>query len=255
MGFSPELYPMNDLFSKQSKLYARYRPVYPRELFDHILSLTGKRSTAWDCGTGNGQTASVLANYFETVIATDISQQQIDNAAKAGNIVYQLEPAEKTSIGDNSIDLITVSQALHWFRFDEFYKEVNRVAKPGAIFAAWTYNLLSISPEIDRIIHHYHYGLLDKYWPVERHYVDNGYADIPFPYEEIKSPAFLIEVNWSAEELEGYFNTWSALHKFFAEKGYNPVGDMMRDIRAVWGETPIRRISFPVTVKAAIVKS
>jgi hypothetical protein len=33
-----------DLFSKQSDLYARYRPTYPRELYDYILSFVKEKT-------------------------------------------------------------------------------------------------------------------------------------------------------------------------------------------------------------------
>lgn len=44
-----------DLFSNQAEGYAKYRPVYPKELFDHILQYVIEKNTAWDCATGNGQ--------------------------------------------------------------------------------------------------------------------------------------------------------------------------------------------------------
>jgi tRNA/tmRNA/rRNA uracil-C5-methylase (TrmA/RlmC/RlmD family) len=71
---------MKDNFSKQAAVYAQFRPQYPDELFQYLLSFVPEKNTAWDCGTGNGQTAKALCKYFTTVIATDISQKQIDNA-------------------------------------------------------------------------------------------------------------------------------------------------------------------------------
>ena len=58
-------------FSVQSKQYALARPKYPEELFAFISSLCNGHNTAWDCATGNGQAAISIANYFETVFATD----------------------------------------------------------------------------------------------------------------------------------------------------------------------------------------
>ena len=109
---------MKDNFSRQSDLYAKYRPTYPQELYDFILSKVENRNAVWDCGTGNGQTARELAKYFEKVFATDISEKQIDKADQATNIFYSVQPAEQTNFADNSFDLVTVSQALHWFNFE-----------------------------------------------------------------------------------------------------------------------------------------
>ena len=46
----------------------------------YIQQLENDRQKAWDCATGNGQVARYLADYFDEVYATDISQQQLDNA-------------------------------------------------------------------------------------------------------------------------------------------------------------------------------
>jgi ubiquinone/menaquinone biosynthesis C-methylase UbiE len=55
-----------------------------------------------------------------------------------------------------SVDLVTVAVAIHWFNFDEFYREVKRVLKPNGILAAWTYSLSEISLEIDSLIKQYY---------------------------------------------------------------------------------------------------
>ncbi len=104
---------MKDNFSIQADVYAKYRPDYPKELFDFILSHIHSKGIAWDCATGNGQTAKELAKHFEKVYATDISQKQLDNAEQASNIFYSIQAAEQTNFPANSFDLVSVSQALH----------------------------------------------------------------------------------------------------------------------------------------------
>jgi len=244
---------MKDNFSIQAAAYAKHRPQYPLELFEYILSFVKSRELAWDCGTGNGQSAKVLSKYFKSVFATDISTKQIEHAVKEKNITYAVEPAEKTSLADSSTNLITVSQALHWFKFDEFYREAKRVAAPDAIIAAWTYSLLQVDEKTDKLIHQYHFETLDGYWDAERKYVDDGYQSIPFPFEQIGSPAFNIEVNWNLEELEGYFNTWSALQQFIKEKSYNPVPDLIKEIKLNWHASEYRKIIFPIHLKLGYV--
>ena len=63
-----------DNFSMQSQGYKKYRPVYPDSLYTEILKLVKDKDCCWDCGTGNGQVAVVLANHFKKVYATDISE-------------------------------------------------------------------------------------------------------------------------------------------------------------------------------------
>ena len=239
---------MKDNFSKQADIYAKYRPQYPHELFDFVVEHVNNRKNAWDCATGNGQSAKMLAKQFENVFATDISQKQLDNASQANNIHYSLQAAEKTNFAEHSFDLITVSQALHWFATDDFYNEAKRVAKPNSIFAAWSYSLLSISPEIDKLILSYYTNVIGPYWDPERKWVDEEYRTIYFPFEEIISPAFEMNYYWTIEELEGYFNTWSALQKFISINGHNPVPEIFAQIKPYWkGQT--MRVTFPLHIR------
>ncbi|HEX2845199.1 MAG TPA: class I SAM-dependent methyltransferase [Chitinophagaceae bacterium] len=244
---------MKDNFSSQADLYALYRPVYPKELFEFILSQVGQREAAWDCATGNGQTAAELARSFTNIYATDISQRQLDHAVQAPNIIYTRQPAEQTSFENDSFDLITVSQALHWFRFNEFYNEVKRVGKHGGVIAAWAYSLLTISPVIDELVRDYHFNTLKDYWDEERKYVDDGYQSIPFPFEQIVSPQFFITNYWSLQEMEGYLRTWSALQKFMKVNGNDPIKELIDKLREYWPEEKAK-IVFPVHLKLGRIK-
>ena len=72
-----------------------------------------------------------------------------------------------------------VAQALHWFKFDDFYTEVRRVCTAGAIIAVWCYaGFPSFGGEIDiasgRVL-----DALDPYWPAEVAYVKDNYKAIP----------------------------------------------------------------------------
>ena len=112
---------MKDNVSTQSGLYSKFRPGYPQKVYDFLLPLVPERNVAWDCGTGNGQVALKLSRYFKEVFATDLSAVQIGNAFSKDNIYYSVQTAEQTFLEENTCDLITVAQALHWFNFDEFY--------------------------------------------------------------------------------------------------------------------------------------
>jgi hypothetical protein len=142
---------------------------------------------------------------------------------------------------------------LHWFNFEKFYTEVRRVAKPGSWLAVWMYSLLRISPAIDAIVEAYHYETLHDYWDSERKYVDNNYTTIPFPFDEIDTPEFSIIYHWTREDLEGYFNTWSALQKYMSARSENPVPALMREIGQHWtGEK--MKIVFPIRLRMAQIK-
>jgi hypothetical protein len=96
-----------DHFSGHADRYETFRPTYPKALFAYLSSLCATRELAWDCATGNGQAAVALAPYFNTVIATDASQRQIDHARPCHNVQYHVAPADAAPLADTSVDLIT----------------------------------------------------------------------------------------------------------------------------------------------------
>lgn len=238
---------MKDLFSKQAGIYAKYRPGYPQDLIDYILSFVKERNLAWDAATGNGQAAKLLAPYFSKVEATDISQKQLAQASNDPRIVFSVSPSEKTSFAGHSFDLITVAQAYHWFNFDEFSHEVNRVGKPGCIIAVWGYGLIhSNEKNLQEEILHFYRDTVGKFWDSERHYVDDEYQTIPFPYAGVQNKRFSIEVNWTIDDFAGYCNTWSSVQHFITAKGKNPVDEFYSGLMRIWPKGKTLKFSFPL---------
>ena len=249
-----------DLFSTNSKEYASSRPKYPRPLFEFLIALVKRRNLAWDCATGNGQAAVFLCEYFEQVVASDASKEQIENAQPKNNIRYEVFPAERANLADNSVDLITVAQALHWFDLDDFYKEAKRVLRKdsndggagGGVIAAWAYGLHSVSREVDGVTHSLYEDILGPYWPKERKIVENRYKGIPFPFKKIDTPAFRIEMDWNLSELIGYLYTWSRVQEFIKKNNSEPVKQVYDGLASAWGEKKnrhTRRVVWPIYIR------
>jgi len=236
-----------DHFSKHSQHYAQYRPKYPDEIYAYLASIAPGHSLAWDCGTGNGQAAVGLAKYFDKVHATDASAEQISRAYAHDKVDYRVEPAEHVSLSASSTDLVTVAVAIHWFDFDEFYGEVKRVLQPSGILAAWTYNLTEISPEIDQLIQQLSNEILSGFWPERIRYVEEGYQTIPFPFEEINPPTFVMEIKWDLNQFAGYLDSWSATQRYKAQKGHHPLEIIWQKLTEAWGdENEPRLIRWPL---------
>lgn len=243
-----------DLFSQQASLYARYRPAYPPELYDHVLSFVHTPAAVWDCATGNGQAAVALAGFFERVYATDHSEKQLLQAIPHEKVSYSVAAAEQTSFPDHSFDLITVAQAYHWFDFDAFHREVLRVAKPGAVIAVWGYSLIqSEDSALQELITSFYRGKTGPYWDAERRFVDDHYSTVAFPYEALPSRDFRIDVEWSADDLIGYFNTWSSVQHFIKANGYNPVDELALAIKMIWSDASLKLFYFPLFLKIGMI--
>jgi SAM-dependent methyltransferase len=243
-----------DYFSGHSKIYAAFRPSYPAQLYEFILTHVKNRFTAWDCATGNGQAAKILAQHFQEVYATDISQQQLDNAVVAENIFYSVSPAEHTTFTNDQFDLITVGQALHWFHTDAFYNEAKRVGKKNSTIAVWGYSLCTVDNNIDKVFLHFYKNIVGPYWDDARRLVEQEYTTIPFPFKEIKSPKFEIKVSWTLDDFVGYLTSWSATQKYIAVNKINPTETIRQELSHLWLADEIKTITFPVFLKLGIIE-
>lgn len=225
-----------DHFSDTAAGYASFRPRYPDALFSYLAEAAPSRERAWDCATGSGQAATGLAAHFKEVIATDASTEQIAHAIPNPRVAYRVAPAERSGLASGSTDLVTVAQALHWFDLPVFFAEVKRVLAPGGLLAVWAYPGFRISPEIDRIVRRYYSETVGPYWPPERTMVEEGYRSIPFPFTELKTPLFEIERPVTLAGLAGYLRTWSATRRYLAERGIDPVAELLPSLSEVWGD-------------------
>jgi SAM-dependent methyltransferase len=238
-----------DHFSKQAADYAKFRPRYLQELFDYLGSIAPGRHLAWDCGTGNGQAAVGLASVFDRVIATDASEKQIANAQSHERVEYRVAPAEKSGIGSETVDLIMVAQALHWFDLDRFYAEARRVLKSNGVLAASAYNLLHVEPAVDEVVNRYYHEVVGPFWPPERELVEQ-FINLPFPFGEIDVPKFAMTAHWNLDHLLGYLRTWSSTQRFIAARGADPLEQITDDLRRAWGTPGQRRtVIWPLIVR------
>lgn len=225
-----------DFFSSQAAVYAQSRPDYPPALFQYLSSLCKEREIAWDCATGNGQAAIGLAPYFEKVLATDASDAQIQHCFKHEKVRYSVEAAENNSIANQSINLITVAQAAHWFHLQAFYKRVEAVLKPSGVLALWSYSEPLLHPQIDALLEWFMYGYLADYWPNDRLLVRKKYRTIEFPYKQIGTPNFYCVKNWTLRQFLQYALSWSATNRFIQQHQVNPVEEVLfPKILPLWG--------------------
>ena len=239
-----------DLFSKQASSYAAARPSYPEELFRFLATLVPRHSVVWDCATGNGQAAVDLARFFDRVIATDGSAEQIAHAIPAPNVEYRVATADACRLTDQSINLVTVGQALHWFPHDAFFNEVRRVTVPGGYIAAWSYGSAHAGEDIEAELRTLEDGTLGSYWAPNRRWVDEQYQTIPFPFEEVPAPTFELRARWTLRQLGAYIDTWSAVARYRTERRTDPVAPVLERIAGRWGSPELARdVTWPLNIR------
>lgn len=240
-----------DHFAFAASSYAAHRPHYPAALYEWLARHSPTRERAWDCGTGSGQAAVALAERFDHVVATDASIVQLRSANDAPGVLYLAMTAEAASLAADSMDLIAVAQALHWFDHERFFAEVDRILRHGGALAVWSYGLVSIAPSIDHVLQTFYHDTLGDYWPAERAMVDRGYADIALPYPEIPAPPFIMEAEWTLDQLGGFLSTWSAVGRYRVATHLDPLPGLMERLRQAWGDAPQRTASWPLIVRLA----
>lgn len=229
-------------FSQGSDQYAKHRPQYPDELFAYLNEISPSHDSAWDCATGNGQAAVSLANYFSHVQATDISAEQIQHHIVHRKVTYRVCPAEHTPFADHSFDLITVATAFHWLDHGRFFQEVERVLQTKGVLAIWAYGFFTIAPELDDVIKRFFLDPIDPFWAEGNRQMFRGYRDVSFPFNELHDlPTLSMKIDWNLEQFLAFLRTWSAVKRYSAELGTDPVSVLETKLRSIWQapETPM----------------
>lgn len=237
-------------FADGGEGYARFRPDYPPELADHLAGLCGRQSLAVDVGCGNGQLTTLLAAHFEAVVGVDPSADQIANAREAEGVRYVESPAERLPLPDGVADLVTAAQAAHWFDLPAFYREVRRIAAPGAVLALITYDIPRLGPPLDERFLRFYRVETDSFWSPERDLVDSGYQGLDFPFEELGPPRLEIHKEWTLAQFLGYIATWSAVRKARAAGQEHILEAFAADLAVLWGDAEQRRaVTWPIHMR------
>ena len=127
-------------FGKTSKAYAKYRDIYPEEVFVKLHEIgVGVQGSRWlDLGTGTGVIPRGLAKYGADIVATDISEQQIAEAVELSrdysNIRYEVTASENIAYPEHSFDTVTACQCFWYFDPNAVVPLIRSLLKPGGFF-------------------------------------------------------------------------------------------------------------------------
>ena len=136
-------------FSNRVENYKKYRPSYPPQAIDFIVKRFNidHNTIIADIGSGTGIFTQLLANYTSLIFAVEPNNEM---RVAAESILKHMKSfrsingsSESTNLQNNSIDLITVAQAFHWFDIEKSKIEFKRILKPGGFVALVWNNRLS----------------------------------------------------------------------------------------------------------------
>ncbi|TKB49416.1 class I SAM-dependent methyltransferase [Ferrimonas sediminicola] len=239
-----------DLFSGHCREYACYRPHYPRQLFELLAHRAPATELALDLATGSGQSAFALSGHFERVIGVDLSRHQLRHSRKAPNLDYLMALGESLPLRRQSVDLVTIAQALHWLNLEFVGREVARVLKPGGVLAIWSYGNCSVGGDVDEVVHRLYEEVLGSYWTPERRWVEQGYAGLTLPLAGETPRLMALRHNWRLTQFIGYLQTWSALQRYLHQHHQGTLDPLWQDLAQAWGDPARRRaIHWPLTLR------
>lgn len=192
--------------SDQGKFYAQNRRDYHPSVYQFVLdqhsSTGGELDLLLDVGCGPGMAARALAPNFAIVYGLDPSEGMIATArtleggitSTGEPIRFEISSAEELGatlnppVQDGSVDLITASNAAHWFDMPSFWRRAARVLKPGGSVALWTSGRPSVDPsmpnaaKIQAAMDRFRSQQLEPYNTPGNVLAGDGYINLPLPW-------------------------------------------------------------------------
>jgi ubiquinone/menaquinone biosynthesis C-methylase UbiE len=132
-------------FTGRAEIYSKYRPTYPKGVVD-ILRKEANFDSAKivaDIGSGTGILTRLLLENGNEVFAVEPNDEMRSFAESSlsgyRNFRSLRGTAEETTLADQSVDLVAVGQALHWFDHKKSRTEFLRISRRGG-FLCVLYN-------------------------------------------------------------------------------------------------------------------
>lgn len=129
------------IYSTKAEKYAKYRWDYAPEAIEAIVGITrmSAESTIADIGAGTGILTKRLVDQAQRVYAVEPNAELRQILSKVIGSFPSVSiidgSAESTGLSNDSVDVITVAQAIHWFDPEPSKREMNRILKRGGWLA------------------------------------------------------------------------------------------------------------------------
>jgi SAM-dependent methyltransferase len=143
-------------FSSRVENYVKYRPSYPPAVLEllRVKCALARTSSVADAGSGTGILTELLLETGAEVFAVEPNQEMRAAAERLlsdyGRFRSVPGTAEETTLPTASVDLITASQAFHWFDVQKARRELARILKPrGWVALIWNERPLDAMPFLD----------------------------------------------------------------------------------------------------------
>jgi SAM-dependent methyltransferase len=142
-------------FGHAADEFQRYRPDYPQTLYDRILAAIpeDRRERAMDLGAGTGIVSAHLAAQFREVMAVEPDERMAAKIAEGlTQVIVRRVTGEECEQEPESVDLVTIANALHWMDAHRVLANARTWLRPGGILAVFDRPLPRANAVVDKIV-------------------------------------------------------------------------------------------------------
>ena len=225
-------------------LYSKYRPTYPKAvtgaITNYVTRFGGSLGLAVDVACGSGQSTFHLKDTFKQIIGVDVSKAQIEEAngksmaQNVDNVEFRVGNGMELPFKSNSVDVVTIAQAIHWLEPDKFFCECKRVLKNKGCLAVYGYgNVQLVNEQCNALVSNFYRNSLQGCWHNARHHIDNEYRTIQLPFSNTDRIDVTMPYETSLEAFIGYLSTWSGYQKYCDD---HPDNTLLKDLNILMKE-------------------
>ena len=183
-------------FSSKVADYVRYRPSYPSAVIDLLRAECGLRPdhVVADVGSGTGILSKLFLENGNRVIGVEPNDEMRhageEFLSSSGNFSSVAGSAEATTLGDGTVDFVTVAQAFHWFEPVATRREFLRILRPeGLVVIVWNDRQLDTTPflrDYEALLHRFgtDYAKVSESYPrrtqIQDFFAPNSFAHKTF---------------------------------------------------------------------------
>src|ERR1700758_4155626 len=126
-------------FGAVAEAYERFRPGYPVELFDMVMTYAGRPvRSALEIGAGTGKATRLFAERGVRVTATEPDGAMLAELRKhVPTNVRTVQAAFEDLRSGQSYGLVYAAAALHWTNPEGRWSRVAALLEPGGVFASF----------------------------------------------------------------------------------------------------------------------
>lgn len=135
----------SEIFNKAAEFYDRFRPSYPQEILETLISEAeiSKGSKLLEIGAGSGKATSQFAGKGFDILCIEPGEDLVRIGNKRfenDTIEFRLGRFEETDLPKENYDLVFAAQSFHWIPQPTGYEKCHRILKSQGSLAV-LYNM------------------------------------------------------------------------------------------------------------------